>query len=101
MHERAMTREAGIISVVHLNNESGANLDLLTHTRFDIINPQDIANLCHQNNQSFAAITMSEKKKKQRWFPLESNPALINGYIEKLGYDTSLYEVCFENSMQS
>jgi hypothetical protein len=44
---------------------------------------------------------MSEEKKKQRWFPLESNPALINGYIEKLGYDTSLYEVCFENSMQS
>ena len=30
--------------------------------------------------------------KKKRWFPLESNPALINSYIRKLGYDTSLYE---------
>ena len=32
------------------------------------------------------------KTKKKRWFPLESNPALINSYIRKLGYDTSLYE---------
>jgi ubiquitin carboxyl-terminal hydrolase L3 len=31
-------------------------------------------------------------KKKQRWFPLESNPQLINSYIQKLGFDTSLYE---------
>lgn len=46
----------------------------------------------------FGAINMSEEKKQQqRWFPLESNPALINGYIEKLGYDTSLYEVCTSN----
>ena len=30
--------------------------------------------------------------KKQRWFPLESNPALVNEYIQKLGFDTSLYE---------
>jgi len=32
--------------------------------------------------------------KKQKWFPLESNPELINDYIKKLGYDTSLYEFC-------
>eukprot|EP00538_Stauroneis_constricta_P005120 CAMPEP_0119556574 /NCGR_PEP_ID=MMETSP1352-20130426/8466_1 /TAXON_ID=265584 /ORGANISM="Stauroneis constricta, Strain CCMP1120" /LENGTH=242 /DNA_ID=CAMNT_0007603547 /DNA_START=213 /DNA_END=941 /DNA_ORIENTATION=+ len=32
------------------------------------------------------------KSKKQRWFPLESNPSLINKYIQKLGFDTSLYE---------
>ncbi len=32
------------------------------------------------------------KTKRKRWFPLESNPALINSYISKLGYDTSLYE---------
>ncbi|KAL7575938.1 hypothetical protein ACA910_000734 [Epithemia clementina (nom. ined.)] len=30
--------------------------------------------------------------KDQRWFPLESNPTLMNGYIQKLGFDTSLYE---------
>lgn len=29
---------------------------------------------------------------KQRWFPLESNPELINAYIAKLGFDTSLYQ---------
>lgn len=34
----------------------------------------------------------SSSGSKKRWFPLESNPALINSYIEKLGYDTSLYE---------
>lgn len=28
-------------------------------------------------------------KKKQRWFPLESNPDLINSYITKLGFDAS------------
>ena len=30
--------------------------------------------------------------KDQRWFPLESNPTLMNGYVQKLGFDTSLYE---------
>lgn len=30
--------------------------------------------------------------KKERWFPLESNPTLINDYIQKMGFDTSLYE---------
>lgn len=30
--------------------------------------------------------------KKQKWFPLESNPTLINQYIENLGFDTSKYE---------
>ncbi|KAG7372638.1 ubiquitin carboxyl-terminal hydrolase, family 1 [Nitzschia inconspicua] len=30
--------------------------------------------------------------KKQRWFSLESNPTLINSYIQNLGFDTSLYE---------
>lgn len=27
----------------------------------------------------------------RRWFPLESNPALLNKYISKLGFDTSQY----------
>jgi ubiquitin carboxyl-terminal hydrolase L3 len=35
---------------------------------------------------------MSESKKRQKWFPLESNPELINDYIQKLGFETSLYE---------
>lgn len=31
---------------------------------------------------------MSREKK---WFPLESNPALMNKYIESLGFDTTQY----------
>lgn len=31
--------------------------------------------------------------KRQRWFPLESNPSLMNSYIAKIGFDTSLYEL--------
>ena len=41
-------------------------------------------------------VTMSEAKSSgknsKRWFPLESNPALMNSYVEKLGFDTSIYE---------
>jgi len=33
-------------------------------------------------------------KKKQRWFPLESNPALMNAYVSKLGFNPELYEFC-------
>ena len=36
--------------------------------------------------------TTANKPKKKQWFPLESNPALINSYIQKLGYSTELYE---------
>ena len=32
------------------------------------------------------------KKKDQKWFPLESNPALMNDYVAKLGFNTDLYE---------
>jgi len=39
-----------------------------------------------------ATATAPKSSSKKRWFPLESNPALINSYIQKLGYDTSLYE---------
>jgi ubiquitin carboxyl-terminal hydrolase L3 len=41
----------------------------------------------HDNNE-----TPQEPQQQQRWFPLESNPTLINKYISKLGFDTSLYE---------
>jgi ubiquitin carboxyl-terminal hydrolase L3 len=30
---------------------------------------------------------------RQHWFPLESNPSLMNSYIAKMGFDTSLYEL--------
>ena len=33
----------------------------------------------------------SEGSKQKKWFPLESNPELLNKYISKLGFDTSLY----------
>ena len=35
---------------------------------------------------------MTDSGAKQRWFPLESNPTLINDYFQKIGFDTSLYE---------
>jgi len=28
----------------------------------------------------------------KKWFPLESNPTLMNSYVQKLGFDTSHYE---------
>ena len=34
----------------------------------------------------------STDKKEQRWFPLESNPTLMNDYIQKWGFDTSKYQ---------
>jgi ubiquitin carboxyl-terminal hydrolase L3 len=30
----------------------------------------------------------------QKWFPLESNPVLINKYIEAMGFGTELYHFC-------
>jgi len=30
--------------------------------------------------------------KKKKWFPLESNPAVLNTYAGQLGFDTSLYQ---------
>lgn len=34
----------------------------------------------------------TSQKNKKKWFPLESNPTLLNNYISKLGFDTSLYQ---------
>ena len=39
-----------------------------------------------------AEVSSDNTGKDQRWFPLESNPALMNSYVQKLGFDTSLYE---------
>lgn len=39
-----------------------------------------------------ASSSTSSGGSRKRWFPLESNPELINSYIQKLGYDTSIYE---------
>jgi len=43
---------------------------------------------------------MSEAPKK-RWFPLESNPELMNPYVEKLGFDTSIYSFVDVYSVES
>jgi ubiquitin carboxyl-terminal hydrolase L3 len=39
-----------------------------------------------------AATATNDNKKPSKWFPLESNPQLINKYISNLGFDTNLYE---------
>jgi ubiquitin carboxyl-terminal hydrolase L3 len=44
------------------------------------------------NNDNNKNDNTDNEKPHQRWFPLESNPTLINKYISKLGFDTSLYE---------
>jgi len=35
---------------------------------------------------------LQTKTSKQKWFPLESNPNLLNKYILKLGFDTSFFK---------
>jgi len=37
--------------------------------------------------------TSTVTSKKQRWFPLESNPALLNAYMDKLGFQSSLFSL--------
>ena len=34
---------------------------------------------------------VKDKIAKENWFPLESNPFMLNQYAEKLGFDTSKY----------
>jgi ubiquitin carboxyl-terminal hydrolase L3 len=34
------------------------------------------------------------QQQQQRWFPLESNPELMNQYIETMGFDTHRYHFC-------
>ena len=43
-------------------------------------------------NSTTTTDASSSSSKKNKWFPLESNPALMNDYIQQLGFDTSLYE---------
>lgn len=35
-----------------------------------------------------------ESSAGKRWFPLESNPAVMNTYVEKMGFPTSEYSFC-------
>ena len=30
----------------------------------------------------------------KKWLPLESNPEVLNDFVNKLGYDTSKYAFC-------
>jgi ubiquitin carboxyl-terminal hydrolase L3 len=46
----------------------------------------------HHNYNHQSRMSSTTPSTKQRWFPLESNPDLINKYIKGLGFDTSLYE---------
>jgi ubiquitin carboxyl-terminal hydrolase L3 len=53
-----------------------------------------------RNNQA----TMSSEEgatKKKKWFPLESNPELMNSYVQKLGFDTSIYSFVDVYSVES
>ena len=33
----------------------------------------------------------SSKQQQQRWFPLESNPMLLNRYVASIGFSTDLF----------
>jgi ubiquitin carboxyl-terminal hydrolase L3 len=35
----------------------------------------------------------SEQQSRQKWFPLESNPSLMNKFIATLGWDTNQYHI--------
>lgn len=37
---------------------------------------------------------MSVDDNKKKWFPLESNPAVMNAYVEKLGFPTHSFSFC-------
>ncbi|EEY57452.1 uncharacterized protein PITG_11304 [Phytophthora infestans T30-4] len=37
---------------------------------------------------------MSDDGKHKRWFPLESNPEVMNSYVEKMGFPTSQFSFC-------
>jgi len=53
-------------------------------------NPQIIMSTAETTNSNTTTTSTSTTKKK-RWFPLESNPAALNHYMAKLGFNTSLY----------
>ena len=42
-----------------------------------------------RSNHSMMA---DQKTQEKKWFPLESNPSLLNQYISKLGFETTLHE---------
>ncbi|KAG6967141.1 hypothetical protein JG688_00006458 [Phytophthora aleatoria] len=37
---------------------------------------------------------MSDDGKHKRWFPLESNPEVMNSYVDKMGFPTSQFSFC-------
>lgn len=47
------------------------------------------------NPQKSLDMTTDSDKSQQKWFPLESNPDLVNEYVQKLGFNTQLgYRFC-------
>ena len=37
---------------------------------------------------------MSDEGERKRWFPLESNPDVMNAYVKKMGFPTSQFSFC-------
>jgi len=42
--------------------------------------------------RSFSVMADQKTQEEKKWFPLESNPTLLNQYISKLGFETTLHE---------
>lgn len=50
-----------------------------------------------RNGQARPKRTMSSGEgegRRKRWFPLESNPAVMNAYVSKMGFPTAAYSFC-------
>ena len=45
----------------------------------------------NNDNEDPDGPSRTPQNQPQRWFPLESNPDLMNSYIEKLGFNTNRY----------
>lgn len=63
-------------------------------SRITTIIPQQVSSTEFPRSHNHDSMATSSSNSNTKWFPLESNPQLINEYIGKLGFDTSLYEFC-------
>ena len=78
-----------------LNDNSQKNRNNKKTTTFipspDLQKEQHPRNSCIMSNDNSSPNDTTQSQ-KQRWFPLESNPALMNEYVQKLGFDTSMFD---------
>ena len=59
------------------------------------MHPRCLLLLLHYTTRAVPTMTTTAEStttKRQKWFPLESNPSLLNSYISKLGFDTSFFQ---------